>query len=628
MLWLIQYAIDAMAQTVGTDTVTVRIHIDSVALGEVVVMQKRTPAANSQFSDLQPVELVTVGGANGDLYKALQTLPGTQVQGESGKLLVRGGNSEETQTFIDGMHVLNPYTSGAHNASARSRYSTFMFCGVNMAAGGAPLEYGNALSAVLPLETKDYSRVNKLGMQASIVGVGGGGTRVLLGGSLSVDFNHQDLTLYDRLFPQRTHYDNPYTMTSAAAQWRQKAGKEGLLKLYVQYDRTELTSREGVEARRFALGEDNFYLNTTWHRRSAAGWNYFAGLAVSWFRQHVEGAQREGDHWRKKEYEVHLKSTAERAFAEGHWRVGMGMEGYLPHYEEAYRLPSVSVERGVSPSLGAMFVSLATFPWEWMKVSCSLRGEYVSVWKQWSLAPRVSLNAYWGPLMWSAVVEHYTQQPSFSSLVQMPEGRTESCWQYNLGMHYKTGGRLAKAELYYKEYDRLAWYDGAKWTSSGYGHGYGVDVFFSDPVSVRRLEYQVAYTYYLGKRKAGTDPVMTVPQYATRHNASLVLKYTLPAWHTILGVTNRVASGRPYHDANKPGWMNAEEKPYHSLDVGITYLPTKRIILHASVTNLLGRVNVYGREEGRPVLAANDRFCYVGVFLTLGKKAAYDISNF
>ena len=30
-----------------------------------------------------------MGGANGDLYKALQTLPGTQVQGETGELLVR-----------------------------------------------------------------------------------------------------------------------------------------------------------------------------------------------------------------------------------------------------------------------------------------------------------------------------------------------------------------------------------------------------------------------------------------------------------------------------------------------------------------------------------------------------------
>ncbi len=40
--------------------------------------------------------------------------------------------SYETQTFIDGMHVLNPYTSNGINTPARSRYSTFMFSGVNL----------------------------------------------------------------------------------------------------------------------------------------------------------------------------------------------------------------------------------------------------------------------------------------------------------------------------------------------------------------------------------------------------------------------------------------------------------------------------------------------------------------
>ena len=36
---------------------------------------------------------VTVAGSNGDLYKALQTLPGVQVQGETGRLLVRGAGT-------------------------------------------------------------------------------------------------------------------------------------------------------------------------------------------------------------------------------------------------------------------------------------------------------------------------------------------------------------------------------------------------------------------------------------------------------------------------------------------------------------------------------------------------------
>ena len=167
---------DADAQIAVTDTICLTLDgvtvTDSVGLDEVVVKRRRTPAANSRWSDLHPVELVTVGGANGDLYRALQTLPGTQVQGETGRLLVRGGDDRETQTYIDGMHVLVPYTSVGIGASARSRYSTFLFSGVNLASGGAPLEYGGALSAVLPLETKDYSTVDKLGLNASIVGAG------------------------------------------------------------------------------------------------------------------------------------------------------------------------------------------------------------------------------------------------------------------------------------------------------------------------------------------------------------------------------------------------------------------------------------------------------------------------
>ena len=176
ILGVLLYTQPSVAQKSVTDTVRLNFNIDSVALEEVVVKGARTPAANSRWSDMHPVELVTVGGANGDLYKALQTLPGTQVQGETGELLVRGGGSYETQTFIDGMHVLNPYTSNGINTPARSRYSTFMFSGVNLASGGASQEYGEALSAVLPLETKDYSKVDKVGVNASVVGVGGGGT--------------------------------------------------------------------------------------------------------------------------------------------------------------------------------------------------------------------------------------------------------------------------------------------------------------------------------------------------------------------------------------------------------------------------------------------------------------------
>ena len=135
-------------------------------------------------------------------------------------------------------------------------------------------------------------------------------------------------------------------------------------------------------------------------------------------------------------------------------------------------------------------------------------------------------------------------------------------------------------------------------------------------------------TYNIAKRKFQEYTELTTPQYATRHNASVVLKYSIPRIGTIVGLTNRFSSGRPYHNPDLPGLMNDHVKPYNSLDLGLTFLPSKKVIIHASATNILCRKNEFGRVNNKAILASNDHFFYIGVFITLGKKAAYDVSNF
>ena len=257
------YAHPLVAQATTADTIRLTLLADTITLDEVVVTERRTPAATGRWSDMSPVELVTVAGSNGDLYKALQTLPGVQVQGETGRLLVRGGSSEETQTYIDGLHVLKPYTS----------------TGINTA-----------------LETKDESPVTKLGVNASIVGVGGGGTRAFRRGSFSVDLTYQHLGLYNKMYSGRREFEEPYKMFSAASQFRHALGKNVLLKIYGQYDRTDFSSYEDGDTRRlFSLGEDNVYVNATLRRRMKDGWEGYAGAAFSYNRQGIRGAAQTDD---------------------------------------------------------------------------------------------------------------------------------------------------------------------------------------------------------------------------------------------------------------------------------------------------------------------------------------------
>ena len=619
------------AQKTITDTIRLQLNVDSVGLEEVVVKGHRTPAANSRWSDMQPVELVTVGGANGDLYKALQTLPGTQVQGETGELLVRGGSSNETQTYIDGMHVLNPYTSTGINTPARSRYSTFMFSGVNLASGGASLEYGEALSAVLPLETKDKSPVNKLGVNASIVGIGGGGTRAFDKASLSVDLNVQNLGLYDKAFPGRKDFETPYRMYSGAAQFRYNLDDATTLKIYAQYDRTYFSAYEGDERRLFALGDDNVYLNATFRRRTKGNWNWFAGVAFSYYRQKIGSAATAGDNWLERQRELHLKTKLFKRLSP-FFRLDVGLESYIRHYENRYQLSEIDNRNRMSPAISAGFLSATYYPAEQLKAELSFRSEYSSLNRKMNFSPRLALNYYWGDVMLSGIVGRYTQLPENRYLVLNRKLMSETCVQYNLGAQYEHEGRFYKAEFYYKNYDRLALQETSDattlLTSNGYGRSKGIDLFFNDRVLLKNFEYQLSYTYNISTRKCREYTELTTPQYATRHNAAAVVKYALPRLHTIIGLTDRFSSGRPYHNPNLPGLMNDEVKPYNSLDLGLTFLVSKKVIVHASATNILCRKNEFGKVDNKAVLASGDHFFYIGIYVTLGKKAAYDVSNF
>lgn len=630
------------AQTQVTDTVFLQIYMDNIHLDEVLVKGKKTPATNSRWSDMLPVDLVTTGGANGDLYKALQTLPGTQVQGESGKLLVRGGSSYETQTYMDGMHVLNPYTSNAINSPARSRYSTFMFSGINLASGGASQEYGEALSAILPLETKDHSPISKLGINASIVGLGGGGTHAWDNASLSVDLNYQNLGLHNRIYSGRILFEKPYQIYSGATQFRYTPNDKTLLKVYAQYDRTDFSANEGEERRLFVLGEDNTYLNAIFRRSTSKEWHWFGGVAYSSYEHKIEGVSFSGDYWRERQQELHLKTKASKRILPK-LRLDMGLESFIRRYHTHYQcIGSISKEEQVhldkrncmNSILSGGFLSGTYYPIEKLKAELSFRTEYSSLNRRANFSPRLALHYQEGDLLFSAIAGRYTQLPESRFLVQEHQLKSEVCNQYILGIQQNMQGRFYKAELYYKAYGRLVLLDSDEkggetvLTSNGYGYSKGLDLFFCDSRLLKHFEYQVSYTYNIARRKYQEYAELTTPQYATLHNAAVVFKYSMPRWRTIIGLTDCLSSGRPYHNPNLPGLMNDEVKPYNSLDLGLTFLPSQKVIIHASATNILCRKNEFGRVNGLPVRASSDHFFYIGLFVTLGKKSAYDVSNF
>ena len=112
--------------------INIRMHERPTSIDEVVVAASNYSFGKSDnFKTMDALDVVLAGNSCGDIVAALQTLPGTQKVGEDNKLYVRGGESDECQTFVNGMHVLEPYTANVNNNGSRGRFSPFLFKGIN-----------------------------------------------------------------------------------------------------------------------------------------------------------------------------------------------------------------------------------------------------------------------------------------------------------------------------------------------------------------------------------------------------------------------------------------------------------------------------------------------------------------
>ena len=616
---------------------------DNITLDNVVVTAGNFRLkGNSQFGKMSAVDIVTTAGSTGDLYHSLRTLPGAQMVGESGKLFIRGGDSNESQTYIDEMHVLSPYTTTGDNVPVRGRYSPFMFEGINFSTGASSSEYAQGLSGILALNTKDASPVTKIGVNVSSVGMSGGGTQAFEKGSVSVNLDYQNMKPYYALFPGRLNWINPYQLFSGSSQIRFNPNQSTVFKTFISYDRTtfiqQLTSLDNQTTRDFGMKDDNFYLNSTFQKTTESGYKVFAGAAFSYKNEQIDNAVLSADSYRDKEWEVHLKTKLTKRYTD-FLRLNVGLEDFIRHDETTYAYSSTVHSDSINHSIGAVFATAVLNISSNLYAELSERMEYTSINNLWNSNPRLALSYNLKGVHFSGIIGKYTQLPENKYLMLNKYLLTGQCMQYVGGMYYEKRDKIYRIETYYKTYKDLALQESTVLTSDGYGHSKGVDVFFNDRALFKNFEYMLAYSYSLSKRKYQDYTELSTPQYATTHNATVSIKYNIQALKSILGVTNRFASGRPYHDPTKEGIMNSTAGFYNSVDMSLTYLASKKVILYASATNLLGRQNVYnynysvdvnspGGYRKTPVIDSSTHFFYIGIFITLSGKTAYDVSNF
>ncbi|PTX43365.1 outer membrane cobalamin receptor [Christiangramia gaetbulicola] len=591
---------------------------------------------NSRVSVLKPLDVVTTAGVAGDFIGALQTLPGTQRVGEDGRLFVRGGTAEETQIFIDGLRVFQPYTASAANLPSRGRYSPFLFDGITFSTGAYSAEYGQALSSVLTLNTINEPVQDQTDISIMTVGGGIGHTKKWDSSSVSLNLTYINLKPYQELIPNNEGYNfqKPYESVAGETVYRRQF-QNGLFKFYTAIEHTNFELFQPDENLKdtnlLDLGNTNLYSNASYHGHLGNGWQIMPGLSLSYSKNNIEIDET---NIVDNEKAAHLKLKVSKKY-NNRLKFYSGLEYLATDFKEDYTEDMVNIQSKFNNNIAAGFLESDINFGKKFALKPGLRFSYLQASESFILSPRLAMA-------WK-VADHSQFSAAYGDFHQngLPEYlkfrndiAPEKASHYLLNYQFTRPGYTFRTEVYYKEYRDLIKFSNTEdfvysdFSNSGEGYAKGIDLFYRDNKSIENLEYWFSYSYIDSKRDYRDFPEKATPNFVATHSASLVTKYWIEDLKSQLGFSYNYASGRPFEDPNTTGFLNEKTPDYHNLSFNIAYLISQQKILYFSVSNILGRDNIFGYQysntpgndgtfSSRAIRQAADRFFFVGFFWTI-----------
>ncbi len=617
---------------------------ESINKMEAVVISAGTfeGGSGTKSEVLKPLDIVTTAGATADIAGALNTLPGTQTVGEEGRLFVRGGDGYETKTFIDGLQVLKPYGTTIPNTPTRERFSPFMFSGTSFSTGGYSAEYGQALSSALILNTKEKPTQTRTDLSLMTIGAELSHTQSWAKSSLAVQGAYYNIKPYFNVVKQTNDWVKQPESAQANLAGRQNVGNSGMLKVYGNISTNQFSFYQpdilDPSLKTLISITNNYgYGNVSLKNTIGNSWTYKTGVS---YTVNTDDINLENETIKETTKGVHIKSVFSGDISD---KVSLNTGAELLYSESRQHYISESdgfenIERYQNPLISSFAEADIYFSNNFL-ARVGGRVEYTSLNNQVYVAPRVSLAYKTGENAQIALATGSFQQAATDDLLRINNTLDfEKADHLILNYQVVNPKQTFRIEGYFKRYRDLVKFNPndrfnqMAYTNTGDGYAKGIDIFWRDNKTIKNADYWVSYSYLDTERDYRDFPTKAVPTFASTHNLSVVYKQWVNSLKTQFSGTFSFASPRTYNNPNTKIFNGATTPVYVDLSLSVSYLATQSIIVYGSVTNVLGRDNIFGYEysnrpnnEGVYMARANmlpaPRFFFVGVFITFSKDA-------
>ena len=613
---------------------------EPVQLDEIVVTPGRFAIDDGTPSKLslskQRIERFPL--VDNDVMRAAHIFPGVVASDYSARFSVRGGEKDDILVRLDGMELFDPYHLQDFGGAV-SLVGLDLIQRVELLMGGFPAEYGDKMSGVFNITTKE-GNIEKVSANFGLDLIN---TTAMVEGPLSEKGSW-------RLSARRGYVDLILAMIDFDEDYKpQYADVYGKLTYALtQKDTLTLNGLYGWDKNRIRQGDpdnnldsryDNLTAWTRWrHRFGTANWSdvFVFGGSAAHDRQ-TGAADFDVRSFRffgtKTEFTAgFLDKHLFRSGIEWRWMAGQY------DYDVRERQPGIDQYTRILADLDDSGSEIKVFLQdEWQlhpKLALNVGGRYVfqdyraAGIQSYEIGPRVALavrpteklvlRGAWGIYHQPILMMNIPVEDNVQTV-----GRAEQAVHYILGGEYHPNANfLFRLEAYYKTLDNLSGRlrefgrQNQIFVPPESGEAKGVDIFVTHAVS-NRLTWGVGYAYIVAKESAGGETFFR--QSDRRHSVALSSSHQLSrGWHFYL--TWRFHTGEPktpltHTLVQQPdggiacdrqfGATHSERlPPYHSLDFRFTKRnPYSRweLTWYFQILNLYNRSNIdqYAFSERR-----------------------------
>jgi len=163
-----KYSQELDFRTAGKKSIKIILKQGAVTMNETIVTASSYGSEKEKGMVINRIDILTTPGGATDIYQSLKTMPGLTQVSESAELYVRGGDPLETITMVNQSVMYHPFTFESSYGGLFSNLNQSAVKSMYFTSGGFSAKYGNALSGVLDIETKNQPESSKASVGMSL----------------------------------------------------------------------------------------------------------------------------------------------------------------------------------------------------------------------------------------------------------------------------------------------------------------------------------------------------------------------------------------------------------------------------------------------------------------------------